>query len=122
MKRYQCFLIILILSTFIFSSCDSPSGSKPVSVTKPSLSSPNDNAVNIPLRPTFSWTGEADKFEIAKNINFTTGVRIYDVSGNSFTLPTPQLEVDTRYYWHAGKTSGGDIYWSDEKFTFVTAH
>lgn len=121
MKRYMCFLTILLSLLFVFSSCDSPSGSKPDAVTKPSLISPNDNATNISTNPTFKWNGEADKLEISRNITFSQVVYSATVSGQTHTMPAGYLGTNSRYYWHAGKTSGSDIYWSDEKFTFVTA-
>lgn len=121
MKRYMCFLTILLSLLFVFSSCDSPSGSKPDAVTKPSLISPNDNATNISTNPTFKWNGEADKLEVSSNITFSQVVYSATVSGQTHTMPAGYLGTNSRYYWHAGKTSGSDIYWSDEKFTFVTA-
>ncbi len=122
MKRYTCFSIILFLMLFVFSSCDSPSGSKPETITKPSLVSPTDNAPNVSLTPTLTWSGSADVLEIGINPNFSPPlVYTANVSGQSQTVPSGKLTKNTRYYWHAGKTSGTDVYWSDEKFSFITA-
>jgi hypothetical protein len=116
------FLLILSISLFIFNGCDSPSGAKPDPVTKPSLSSPNDNATNVSLTPTFTWTGAADILEVSVNPNFSPVLHSSSVSGQSYKLPSGILQKNSRYYWHAGKKSGSDIYWSDEKFTFETIH
>jgi len=121
MRRYTYFSLILILLIFVFSSCDSPSGSKPDAITKPSLVAPTDNSTNVSVTPTFQWTGAADKLEVSVNLNFSPVTYTADVSGQTHTMPAGKLNRNTRYYWHAGKTSGSDVYWSDEKFTFVTA-
>jgi len=116
------FLIILLFLLIFVNGCDSPSGSKPDAVTKPSLSSPADNAINVSLTPTFTWTGAADVLEVAVNPNFEPLLHSADVSGQSYKMPSGKLQKNKRYYWHAGKKSGSDIYWSDDKFTFETIH
>jgi hypothetical protein len=122
MKQTQRILTLLLIlfSLTIISGCDSPSGSKPDAVTKPILTSPADNATNIPLTATFTWTSAADLLEIAVNPNFTPVLHSADVSGQSYRVPSGILQKNKRYYWHAGKKSGNDIYWSDDKFSFVT--
>ena len=121
MRHLKCYSIILLFVLFVFSSCDSPSGSKPETITKPSLVSPTDNSSNVSLTPTLSWTGTADILEIASNPSFTPPlVYTASVSGQSHKVPSGKLVNNTRYYWHAGKKSGTDVYWSDEKFSFVT--
>lgn len=120
MENKFIYLIILFASVFFLNGCDSPSGSKPDAVTKPTLVSPTDNATNVSVTPTFQWSGEANKLEISLNPNFSTLVHSTNVTGQTYTAPAGVLLKNTRYYWHAGKTSGSDIYWSDDKFSFVT--
>lgn len=113
---------IILLALLFVSGCDSPSGAKPDPVTRPSLESPTDNATNVSLTPTFTWTGAADILEVAVNPNFDPILHSANVSGQSYKMPAGKLQNYTRYYWHAGKKSGSDIYWSDERFTFETIH
>lgn len=121
-KNLISFLLILLFTITVLNGCDSPSGAKPDAITKPSLSSPNDNATNVSLTPTFTWTGAADVLEVATNPNFSPLTHSADVTGQSYKMPSGKLQRYTRYYWHAGKKSGSDIYWSDDKFTFETIH
>jgi hypothetical protein len=120
MKYLAVILTVSLIVFLLISGCDSPSGSKPETVTKPSLVSPTDNATNISLTPTFTWTGSADILEISVNPNFSTVLHSASVSGQSYVMPSGKLQKNTRYYWHAGKKSGSDIFWSDNKFSFVT--
>lgn len=122
-KKFPAILLILLFTLSVFNGCDSPSGAKPDPVTRPSLSSPIDNATNVSLTPTFTWTGAADIIEVGTNPNFSPAVYSASVSGESHTIPAnKKLSKNTRYYWHAGKKSGSDIFWSDNKFTFETIH
>jgi hypothetical protein len=115
-------LLLITIALLFLNGCDSPSGAKPDPVTKPSLSSPNDNATNVSLTPTFTWTGAADVLEVAINSNFSTIKHSANVSGQSYKMPSGVLEKNSRYYWRAGKKSGNETYWSDDRFTFVTIH
>ncbi len=121
MRNFSLILIIVFCLQFISGGCDSPSGSKPETVSNPSLVAPNDNETNVTLAPLFQWTGAADKFEIAKNPNFVILTHSANVSGQQYQMPLGKLERDTWYYWHVGKTSGQDIYWSSSIFHFRTA-
>lgn len=120
MKNFNVFLLILFSVLFLFNGCDSPSGSKPDAVTKPALVSPTDNAANVTLTPTFTWTGSADILEIALNPTFNPVLYSASVSGESYKLPQNILTKDKRYYWHAGKKSGSDVFWSTSIFSFST--
>ena len=121
MRNFPLILIIVFCLQFISGGCDSPSGSKPESITKPTLVAPNDNETNVPLTPLFQWNGAADKFQIALNPNFTTLTHSADISGQQYQMPPGKLDTDTWYYWHVGKTSGQDIFWSSTIFHFKTA-
>jgi hypothetical protein len=120
--KYLAFIFIISLSLFfLVNGCDSPSGSKPETVTLPTILTPADNATNVSITPTFTWSGSADVLEIAVNLNFSPVFRTVTVSGQSYTLPQSlKLNSNTRYYWRAGKKSNAGTDWSNDKFTFVT--
>ena len=114
-----------ILFTFLFilvatGGCDSPTETRAISITPPSLISPPDNATGVSLTPTFTWRGNADKLAIATNSNFD-GAMTYEVSGESFTLTNP-LAPNTVYFWKAGITSGSGVYWSSSIYRFTTSN
>lgn len=119
--RKKLFLAALpfILLTFLISGCDSPTDTKAVSVTAPSLSTPADNSEHVPVTPTFTWTGEATKIEVASNTTFANLIYSSDVTGTQHTL-AGQLQSGTEYFWRAGRLSGGTMYWSSTTFRFRT--
>lgn len=117
-------ILISALSAFIFiltfSGCDSPTDSKAISVTAPSLSEPADNSSGITRTPNFKWTGSADKLECATNSNFENAIS-WDVSGSEYTIPTP-LNPGTTYFWRAGKKNGTAIVWCEQYWRFTTGN
>jgi hypothetical protein len=118
--KYLLFTMMLFASVFLFNSCDSVTDSKPVSISKPELLSPEDNATNVLITTTFKWNGDADVIEIDINSTFNSPQkRAYTVSGTQFIVPQP-LSTNSYYYWHAGNTIGGTTYWSDNYNTFTT--
>src|SRR5258706_6404884 len=119
MKYFSFLLLIVSCTILIFYGCDSGTDSKPVSVTPPELVSPADRDTAVSRTPTFTWTGSADKLEIASNNTFTTIIYSSAVTGTSFTMPTA-LQPQTTYYWHAGNSASGTTYWSTNTFSFRT--
>jgi hypothetical protein len=72
-----------------------------VQVLPPALSSPADNAVDVPVKPAFAWenTGADDyTIEISRTSDFSVA-NASTVSTNSYT-PEADLEYETMYYWH----------------------
>jgi hypothetical protein len=120
MRNFPIILITAFCLQFISGGCDSPSGSKPEVVTKPTLVAPNDNATNVSLTPVFQWTGSADKLEIASNTNFSTTDHTANISGQQYQMPGGVLVKNHEYFWRVGKTSGQSIDWSTSIFRFRT--
>lgn len=121
MRKLTSFAVLLILfSAMLFTGCDSPTETKATSVTAPTLSEPTDNATSISLTPTFKWSGTADKLEIATNSTFSNPVYSNAVSGTEFTIPSGVLQAGTTYFWRAGKSSGGTMYWCATSYRFTT--
>lgn len=67
----------------------------------PTLTSPANNAVNVLVRPQFSWTGVAGAqqytLEVARDANFTQTVFRRTLTGTSFT-PTQPLDPG-QHFW-----------------------
>lgn len=119
--KYISITVIVFLALLLSYGCDSVSDSKPVSTNPPVLTLPADNDTTQPLLPVFTWTGNADKLEISTNISFENIIHTASVTGTQYVYPgTPPLTPRTFYYWHAGVTVGGVVYWSADKFTFRT--
>lgn len=110
-------LIILILTS---AGCDSPTDSKAITVSAPSLVEPADNSTGISLAPIFKWSGDASKIEIATNTTFENPVYTSEVSGTEFTLPSGVLQGGTVYFWRAGKSVSNSMYWSADAYRFTT--
>jgi hypothetical protein len=123
MKNYRIYIsIVLYISVIlVFTSCDTSTNTKAVSVSPPSLVSPSDMDSNVSLTPTFTWTGNANRFEISTNAAFSNIVHSAAVYGTSYTMPDPLLP-GTFYYWHAGVSGGTIVYWSSDYYTFLTQH
>jgi hypothetical protein len=113
--KYPYFISILLLFlSFILSSCDSPTESKATPVTTPALISPLDNDSAVILTPVFQWSGNADVLQISRNSVFTDLVYAPGVVGTSFSMPSGILHWGTYYWWHAGSSSNGIIFWSGD--------
>ena len=63
------------------------------------LASPANGAINVPLAPTFTWTGSGDSFtiEIATDAAFTNIVESATTAGTSYT--SSGLGGNFTYYW-----------------------
>lgn len=76
------------------------------------LNGPANGAGGQPLRPSFSWTGDAEAtgytIEIATDAGFANIVVTQAVAGTSFT-PAVDLVPDTQYFWRVrgGNECGG---------------
>jgi hypothetical protein len=120
--KYKLFILSVFIGLFLLiSGCDSPTESVSISITRPSLTEPADNATDVSLTPTFKWTGEADKLMISVNSSYSNPIEV-NVSGNEHTLAAGILSPGTIYFWKAGKTSDGTVYWSVNNFRFTTAN
>jgi hypothetical protein len=114
-------VIFLITIIYIFQGCDTGGDSVATGISPPSLLTPADRDSMISLTPTFTWSGNATTIQIAVNTDFTTLVNSSSsLSGNSYTMPSGLLSANTFYYWRAGQSSSGTIYWSANTFTFKT--
>ena len=109
------FAVILVV---IYNGCDSATDSKSTSTTPPSLVYPYDNDSNVATMTTFRWTGTADVIWLDVNPAFSNPVS-YTVSDTSYTVTDP-FSANSSYYWKAGRTIGGTIYWSADYFYFRT--
>lgn len=113
------FLTLVLFAVLIYTGCGSDSPSIAITVIAPTLTAPADNATGVPLTPTFKWSGEADKLQVSTNSGFTGSLNIdATVSGTEYTPPNSLARGV--YFWRAGKTSGGTVYWSTVfKFTTI---
>ena len=114
----KVFLLVTLLVTIIHFGCSDSDSTASATITAPTLTSPADNATGVPLQPTFKWSGGADKLQISTNSNFSTLIHEATVSGTEYSMPN-SLGAGTLYFWRAGKTSGGTVYWSTA-FRFTT--
>lgn len=104
---------------FLFiNGCDNGADSKSISTTPPVLIYPYDNDSNVAVMTTFRWSGTADVIWLDVSPAFPTPVS-YTVTDSAFTVPDP-LSSYSAYYWKAGRTIGGTIYWSDNYYYFRT--
>ena len=112
------FLTLILSAVLILNGCGSDTVTQPPpAATPPTLTSPADNATGVPLTPTFKWSGEADKLQVSTNSGFTSLTIDATVSGTEYTPPNSL--ASGVYFWRAGKTSGGTVYWSTV-FRFTT--
>jgi len=119
--KYFASFILFIMMGYSFIGCDNPTQTKATNVSPPTLVSPSDYDSNVSVTPTFMWDGNANKLEVATNPNFTNIVHSASVTGNQYTLTPPPLDHGLFYYWRAGITSGQNVYWSENYYTFRTA-
>ncbi len=91
----------------------------------PSLSSPSDNATDVELTPTFTWSagsGSTDSYRIDVSTASDFASLAVSDSGNVSTSFTPggPLLTETEYFWRVrGKNVGGSSDWSST-FSFTT--
>lgn len=109
---------VIIIAAVIIYSCDSVTDLKSVNTSPPVLVKPYDYDSNVSINTTFEWTGTADVIWLDFNSAFSNPLS-YGVSGNSFTVPDP-LSTYSGYYWKAGRTIGGKVYWSENYYYFTT--
>ncbi|MFQ5429165.1 MAG: S8 family serine peptidase, partial [Phycisphaerae bacterium] len=90
--------------------------------TPPAALTPTDGATDVPLVPTFTWTGVAQAstydIEIATDAAFTAVVDSATVSDVTYT-PGTALATITTYYWHvrASNPCGTGSYGATASFT-----
>ncbi|MEI6519541.1 MAG: PQQ-binding-like beta-propeller repeat protein [bacterium] len=87
----------------------------------PTLISPADNAIDVPINTTFVWTSVLNSLaydvEISKDANFTNRVSL----GSPTTTLTTLLAYSTKYYWRARGKNGNNLGLWSTIFTFTTA-
>lgn len=81
------------------------------------LASPEKNALNVPVKPTLTWT-DAENVKsyslfVAKTENFDDPQAFTDLTGTSYTI-TGDLEYNTKYFWmvHAHGEGANNIRFS----------
>ncbi|MCB0207358.1 MAG: hypothetical protein KDH89_21255, partial [Anaerolineae bacterium] len=87
----------------------------------PALTSPANNAVNVPVAPTYTWsdTGASSyTIEVATDTAFTNIVDSATVSGTSYDGVA--LNTSTTYYWRVGAGNACGYTPSSTYFTFTT--
>lgn len=117
MNKYY-YIPVIIIAAFMIYSCDSVTDLKSVNTAPPVLVKPYDYDTNVSIHTAFEWTGVADVIWLDVNSSFSNPVS-YAVSGNSYTVTDP-LSTYSAYYWKAGRTIGGKIYWSENHYYFTT--
>jgi len=83
----------------------------------PTLISPTNTSVNIPLTPTLTWNSVPNatsyRVQVATTNGFGSTVVNEVVTGTSYTIPSGVLQGYTVYYWRvAAINSGGQGPWS----------
>jgi len=116
--KFTLLVFTVLLTAYLFSSCDNGADSKSVSTSPPVLVSPSDGDTNVAVHTTFTWSGDAHVLWVDVSPDFSNPL-VYNVTGNSFTLTEP-LSVYTFYYWKAGKVIGSSTFWSENYYYFST--
>ncbi len=125
MKVHLLIFVLLITFAFIFSSCDSPTDSKAVSVSSPSLVYPADGDTLSGGVIPFQWNGTADKFQISCFPSFAQLLYDANISGTTCSVNVTNFDKcdnSYTYYWRAGLSSGSNVYWSEVTYHFVIRH
>lgn len=112
------YIPVFIITAVLIYGCDSVTDLKSVNTAPPVLVKPYDYDSNVSIHTTFEWTGVADVIWLDVNSAFANPVS-YAVSGNTYTVSDP-LSSYSSYYWKAGRTIGGRIYWSENYYYFRT--
>lgn len=87
----------------------------------PSLVSPSNNARDIELTPEFEWeniTGATSyNLQVSTRSNFRTLVyETEGISGNTYELPSGELNYNSRYYWRVSLNKSGQTSdWSNDR-------
>lgn len=116
--KYISFLFAVIFFSMLHYGCDSATDSRPISNAPPVILKPYNNDTNVAIYTTFEWSGTADVIWLDVNPSFSNPLS-YSVTGNSYTVTDP-LSIYGSYYWKAGRTVGGKIYWSENYYFFTT--
>jgi hypothetical protein len=116
--KYAGFLLLIIGFVLLNQGCDSITDSKPISNAPPVILKPYNNDTNVSIHTTFEWSGVADVIWLDVNSSFSNPV-VFSVTGNSYTVTDP-LSIYGAYYWKAGRTIGGKVYWSENYYYFLT--
>ncbi|HEY3249884.1 MAG TPA: hypothetical protein VGK25_02090, partial [Ignavibacteria bacterium] len=111
---------LFIWALFCVHGCGDPVQNKATNIILPVPVAPPDGSSNIPINPTFRWTGTADKLEIDYTPSFSPPEFSATVSGNQYNMPPDTLAHNQWYYWRVGVTSGSTTYWSKSVFAFKT--
>ena len=95
--------------------------------TEVSLSQPSNNAVDVAMSPTFSWSpvSNADSYQMQVSTTPSSGgifEDVYNIQSNVYQLDGV-LQTNTTYYWRAGATNacGTSSYTSWWSFTTTDA-
>ncbi|HSH04524.1 MAG TPA: M36 family metallopeptidase [Anaerolineae bacterium] len=90
--------------------------------TNPTLTSPADNALDVPSSPTLTWSPVADAssyfLEVATDASFTT---IVYTATTAATSETVSLSSATTYYWRVTASNGCGAGATSAIFSFTTA-
>lgn len=116
--KYISFFLLIFFFSILQTGCDSATDSRPVSNAPPVILKPYNNDTNVSIYTTFEWSGTADVIWLDVSPAFSNPV-VYAVTGNSYTVTDP-LSIFGSYYWKAGRTVGGKIYWSENYYYFTT--
>ena len=91
----------------------------------PNLLTPADNATNISLFPTFTWSASsgATYYHIQVFTGSSTVIDVNNITSTSYTVTSAVLTGNTYYYWHvsAANGSGEGVYSIFYHFTTTVA-
>lgn len=87
----------------------------------PELVSPPDGAINVPLTPTFTWTGMYGMSYRIQVLTPSGNVVFETTTTNPGVIVSSALQCNTTYYWRvkAGNSSGWSDWSSSWRFTTV---
>jgi hypothetical protein len=123
MKTFKTINLLILLSSFIFISCEGfmDPGSPATQITTPVPVAPTDKATGIYPAPAFEWNGDADKLQVSSDPNFSILSFSIDVTGKqTYSMDGGILKRGQLYFWRVGKSYTNDISWSNA-FSFTIA-